>query len=80
MKSIESKSNIGARDPAFFPLHTTVDHRHEAALANLAADLPAILENRVGLPRGRHKALALWANFWGWLHERTLSPKAQRDA
>lgn len=78
--AIEAVGNISARDAAFFPLHTTVDDRHEVALANIATDLAATPENRFDLARGMHKALALRADFWSWLRERALSPEVHRDA
>lgn len=76
VQALDFVSHISPRDAVFFPLHTAVDDRHQAALGDIASDLAAAPANRFDLARGMHKALALRADFWSWLHERALNPKA----
>ena len=80
VRAIECLGSIGARDAVFFPLHTAVDDHHQDALAKIAIDLAVTPENRFDLARGMHKALALRAEFWTWLHERALTPGSHHDA
>ena len=80
VEAIESAVNLSARDAVFFPLHTVVDDHHQSTLANIATDFATTPENRFDLARGMHKALALRADFWSWLHERALNPEAHGDA
>ncbi|MFP8873576.1 MAG: cupin domain protein, partial [Myxococcota bacterium] len=80
VRAIECLGTIGARDAVFFPLHTAVDDRHQDALTKIAIDLAVTPGDRFDLARGMHKALALRAEFWTWLHERALAPDPHRDA
>lgn len=79
VQAIESAAHIPPRDAVFFPLHTAVDDHHQAALANIASDLAKTPENRSDLSIGMHKALALRAEFWSWLHKRALDPGAHEN-
>lgn len=74
--ALEHAGELSPRDSVFFPLHTAVDDRHQAALGSVATDLATSSEKRFDLACGMHKALALRASFWSWLHERALAPKA----
>lgn len=72
--AIEAVGTISEKDAAFFPLHTVVDDCHQAVLNNIATELAETPASRMALARGMHKALALRANFWTWLHQRAQNP------
>lgn len=80
VQALEYAPNLSPRDAVFFPLHTAVDDRHQAALGNVAVDFATNPEKRFDISCGMHKALALRAGFWSWLHERALAPKAHENA
>ena len=77
--AIEALGTISEEDAAFFPLHTAVDDGHQAMLNNIAIELADIPAARMDLARGMHKALALRASFWTWLHLRAKDPERCRD-
>ena len=80
VRALEYAPDLSPRDAVFFPLHTAVDDRHQAALGNVAVDFATNPEKRFDISCGMHKALALRAGFWSWLHERALAPKAHENA
>mgnify|MGYP003338190678 CR=1 FL=1 len=63
---------------AFFALPASSGELLPALLRPIVLDLAATPQGQIGLAKGMHKALALRAAFWAWLHQRALSLSAMQ--